>query len=206
MRASRYHQKIASCSLHREMSMCLLTPWLIGFVWIHYLTQTLYRNPPPATQCHSQPHLFRCVSFSPDKDDVTLAAHNARPTSGIVSQNAAVKREKVINLTPRCEYSSHCLVGFDGPHLEAIVSEKGRQYLAQCHWDMWLAWPHPRACQLIQQELNGLWVSGTLQSFLTTATAQSTGVFCGFTLVSDTYGRSKWDQMKSKAEAQLVIN
>lgn len=112
-------------------------------------SNSLYRNP-----CHGQPHLFRYASFPQTKP--TLAAHSARPTSGIVSPNAAVKKEKVINLTPRCEYSSHCLVGFNRPHLEAIVSEKGRRYLAQCHWDVWQAWPHPRARQLIQQELNAL--------------------------------------------------
>lgn len=53
-----------------------------------------------------------------------LVACSARPSFGIVSKIAALKKEKVINHAPRCEYSSHRLVGFDRPHLEAIVSEK----------------------------------------------------------------------------------
>lgn len=37
---------------------------------------------------------------------------------------SAKLRGKVINLARRCEYSPHCLVGFDRPHLEAVVSEE----------------------------------------------------------------------------------
>lgn len=189
MCVSRYDQKTTSCSPHWEMSICSFTQWLIVFDWIHYLAQTPSTITPVTVS-----HTCSGTRLFPQTKPM-LAAHSARPTSGIVGPNAAVKKEKVINLMPRCEYSSHCLVGFNRPHLEAIVSEKGRRYLAQCHWDMWQAWPHPRACQLIQQELNALWVSGTLQSFLQQQQQNPLGSLCGFTLVSDTYGRSHWNQI-----------
>lgn len=98
---SRYHLKLPA--------VCLITKRLAALSWYHHL------NKQPKTKTETP---VQVDPFFPPWLNWCLQVPNL--LSALSAKKSCRRKEKVINLTLRCEYSSHCLPGFDSPHLELL--------------------------------------------------------------------------------------